>query len=42
MAGIKDVALKAGVSISTVSNEINKRKPVSSELEERVWKAVRD
>jgi len=36
MVTIKDVATKAGVSISTVSNVINKRKFVSDELIERV------
>ncbi len=40
MAGIKDVAEKAGVSISTVSNVINKRKYVSAELESKVWAAI--
>ncbi len=42
MAGIKDVARRAGVSIATVSNVMNKRKPVSAELEVKVWKAVQD
>jgi len=42
MAGIKDVASKAGVSIATVSNVMNKRKPVSAELEAKVLAAVKD
>ncbi len=42
MAGIKDVARRAGVSIATVSNVMNKRKPVSAELEAKVWEAVED
>lgn len=41
MIGIKDVALEAGVSIATVSNVINKRKPVSPELELRVLQAIK-
>jgi DNA-binding LacI/PurR family transcriptional regulator len=40
MAGIKDVAREAGVSISTVSNVINGKKPVSAELSARVRVAV--
>lgn len=40
MANIKDVAKKAGVSISTVSNVINGTKYVSDELRERVNKAI--
>lgn len=36
MAGIKDVAEKAGVSISTVSNVINNTKYVSDELKTRI------
>lgn len=42
MIGIKDVAARAGVSISTVSNVLNKAKYVSPELAERVEKAVRE
>ena len=42
MAGIKDVAERAGVSIATVSNVINQRKPVSPELAARVHQAVLD
>lgn len=42
MAGIKDVAVKAGVSISTVSNVINNTKYVSPELRRKVEDAVRD
>ena len=40
MSGIKDVAAKAGVSISTVSNVLNKSKYVSPELVARVEDAV--
>ncbi|MCI5901239.1 MAG: LacI family transcriptional regulator [Blautia sp.] len=40
MSGIKDVAKRAGVSISTVSNVLNKSKYVSPELKERVEEAV--
>lgn len=42
MSGIKDVAVLAGVSISTVSNVLNKSKYVSPELIERVEKAVEE
>jgi DNA-binding LacI/PurR family transcriptional regulator len=40
MAGIKEVAKKAGVSISTVSNVMNDTKPVSPELKTRVLDAI--
>lgn len=40
MAGIKEVAKKAGVSISTVSNVMNGTKPVSPELKTRVLDAI--
>ena len=40
MSGIKDVAKRAGVSISTVSNVLNKSKYVSPELRKRVEEAV--
>lgn len=40
MIGIKEVAVRAGVSISTVSNVLNKAKYVSPELVVRVEKAV--
>jgi DNA-binding LacI/PurR family transcriptional regulator len=40
MVGIKEVAKKAGVSISTVSNVMNGTKPVSPELKARVNEAV--
>lgn len=40
MSGIKDVAKRAGVSISTVSNVLNKSKYVSPELVKRVEDAV--
>ena len=42
MVGIKDVAKKAGVSISTVSNVLNKSKYVSPELAKRVEDAVKE
>ena len=40
MATIKDVAKRAGVSISTVSNVINSSKYVSEELKQRVNQAI--
>lgn len=40
MATIKDVAKRAGVSISTVSNVINSSKYVSEELRQRVNEAI--
>ena len=40
MAGIKDVAKKAGVSISTVSNVINGTKYVSDELKQRINRII--
>lgn len=40
MFGIKDVARRAGVSIATVSNVINQKKPVSPELQARVFEAI--
>ena len=40
--GIKDVARRAKVSPATVSNVLNKKKPVSSTLEARVWEAVNE
>lgn len=42
MHGIKDVAQKAGVSISTVSNVLNKTKYVSPELVRKVEAAVEE
>lgn len=42
MSGIKDVAKRAGVSISTVSNVLNQSKYVSPELVKRVEQAVRE
>lgn len=42
MAGIKEVARKAGVSISTVSNVMNETKPVSPELKARVMGAIEE
>ena len=38
--GIKDVARRANVSISTVSNVLNGTKTVSESLQERVMNAV--
>ncbi len=40
MTGIKEVARKAGVSISTVSNVMNETKPVSPALKARVMEAI--
>ncbi|ONN27498.1 LacI family transcriptional regulator [Thermosipho affectus] len=40
--GIKEVAKKAGVSISTVSRVLNNSAPVSEELEKRVKKAIEE
>ena len=42
MAGIKDVALRAGVSISTVSRVMNSSKTVSPELAEKVRNAIEE
>ena len=42
MASIKDVALKAGVSISTVSRVMNNSKNVSPELAQKVQNAVEE
>ncbi len=42
MSGIKDVAKKAGVSISTVSNVLNKSRYVSPELVRRVEAVVEE
>ncbi len=40
MATIKDVAVLAGVSIATVSNYINGKKPVSKETESKIRQAI--
>lgn len=40
MATIKDVALMAGVSIATVSNYLNRTKPVSKEVSIRIQDAI--
>ena len=40
MATIKDVAVLAGVSIATVSNYINGKKPVSKETEGKIRQAI--
>ncbi|MEG7531091.1 MAG: LacI family DNA-binding transcriptional regulator [Hungatella sp.] len=42
MAGIKDVAKRCGVSISTVSNVINGSRYVSEELCEKVHQAIKE
>jgi LacI family transcriptional regulator len=39
---IKDVAKRAGVSIATVSRVLNQSKPVSSQVREKVMKAVEE
>lgn len=41
-ATIKDVAKKAGVSISTVSRVINNSKPVSSEIRQKVLQVIEE
>lgn len=41
-ATIKDVAKLAGVSFKTVSRVINKEMSVGQELQEKVWKAVKE
>ena len=40
MATIKDVAKSAGVSIATVSNYINRKKPVSREASRAIQAAI--
>lgn len=40
MATLRDVARRAGVSIATVSYVLNGTRPVSPEVEARVWEAV--
>ncbi|MDO5707434.1 MAG: LacI family DNA-binding transcriptional regulator [Andreesenia angusta] len=42
IATIKDVAKKAGVSISTVSRVVNDSKPVSEEVRKKVEKAIEE
>ncbi len=42
MIGITEVAKKAGVSIATVSNVINNKKPVSDELTKKVEDAIKE
>lgn len=42
VATIKDVAKKAGVSISTVSRVVNSSKPVSEEVKKRVLEAIEE
>lgn len=42
MVTIQEVAERAGVSISTVSNVLNKKKYVSPQLKERVYQAVKE
>jgi len=37
---IRDVALRAGVSIATVSRAVNHISTVNAELAQRVWKAI--
>lgn len=42
MAGISDIANKAGVSLATVSNVLNNRKNVGSDTREKVLRAARE
>ena len=42
MATIKDVALRAGVSVTTVSHVVNETRHVSAEVRDRVKRAIRD
>ena len=42
MVKMADVALSAGVSITTVSHVLNDTRPVSDELRQRVFKAVNE
>ncbi len=42
MSTIKDVAVRSGVSIATVSRVLNKKGRYTKETEERVWEAIRD
>ncbi|MBO7334796.1 MAG: LacI family DNA-binding transcriptional regulator [Lachnospiraceae bacterium] len=42
MASLKDISLKCGVSIATVSKAINNKPDVSEETKERVFKAVKE
>ena len=42
MASLKDISLKCGVSIATVSKAINNKKDVSDETKEQVLKAARE
>ena len=42
MATIKDVAQRAGVSIATVSNYLNKTKPVSRQASSQIAKAIEE
>ncbi len=42
MANIRDVARKAGVSVATVSNVLNRNRKVRSETAERVMQAARE
>ncbi|NLE15992.1 MAG: LacI family transcriptional regulator, partial [Spirochaetales bacterium] len=41
MATIKDVSVLAGVSIGTVSNYLNKTKPVNPETAKRIADAIK-
>lgn len=42
MASLKDIALKCGVSVATVSKAINNKNDVSDETKQQVLKAARD
>ena len=40
MVGIREIALKAGVSMTTVSNVLNKKKNVGAQTREKILKIV--
>ena len=42
MTSLKDISLRCGVSIATVSKAINNKKDVSEETREQVLKAARE
>ncbi len=42
MTSLKDISLKCGVSVATVSKAINNKKDVGEETRERILKAARE